>query len=171
MAEPGEQRGRAGDTGGGCAGLGDYSSNKSFKFGNLNLRDEEADPAEEEEEEVWEDGDGGHRRLGEAQLQDVGHEQGIGSSRAQITVGSVAGTTPEPDRGGALHPHSRKAEKGTHLPAAGCSSWSCGVLARSGTWDNARIIPALGIMELTLALEAVPGRLLPIATGCRWLWK
>ncbi|RMB92530.1 hypothetical protein DUI87_31030 [Hirundo rustica rustica] len=31
--------------------------------------DEEANPAEEEDEEVWEDGDNGHRRLGEAQLQ------------------------------------------------------------------------------------------------------
>ncbi|RMC07925.1 hypothetical protein DUI87_15396 [Hirundo rustica rustica] len=31
--------------------------------------DEEANPAEEEDEEVWEDGDSGHRRLGEAQLQ------------------------------------------------------------------------------------------------------
>ncbi|RMC08001.1 hypothetical protein DUI87_15473 [Hirundo rustica rustica] len=33
--------------------------------------DEEANPAEEEDEEVWEDGDSGHRRLGEAQLQHI----------------------------------------------------------------------------------------------------
>ncbi|RMC07747.1 hypothetical protein DUI87_17229 [Hirundo rustica rustica] len=35
--------------------------------------DEEAIPAEEEDEEVWEDGDNGHRRLGEAQLQSLYH--------------------------------------------------------------------------------------------------
>ncbi|RMC02853.1 hypothetical protein DUI87_20045 [Hirundo rustica rustica] len=33
------------------------------------FQDEEANPAEEEDEEVWEDGDSGHRRLEEAQLQ------------------------------------------------------------------------------------------------------
>ncbi|XP_031967885.1 uncharacterized protein LOC116445396 [Corvus moneduloides] len=31
--------------------------------------DEEARPAEEEDEEVWEDGDSGHQRLGKAQIQ------------------------------------------------------------------------------------------------------
>ncbi|KAM4753996.1 uncharacterized protein ACIQIH_005532 isoform 1-T3 [Cyanocitta cristata] len=33
-------------------------------------QDEEARPAEEEDEEVWEDGDSGHQRLGKAQIQD-----------------------------------------------------------------------------------------------------
>lgn len=35
----------------------------------LALQDEEARPAEEEDEEVWEDGDSGHQRLGKAQIQ------------------------------------------------------------------------------------------------------
>lgn len=34
------------------------------------LQDEEASPAEEEDEEVWEDGDSGCQRLGKAQTQD-----------------------------------------------------------------------------------------------------
>ncbi|XP_031967862.1 uncharacterized protein LOC116445385 isoform X3 [Corvus moneduloides] len=51
--ERGEQRGRAGDTGAAAPGS----------------EDEEARPAEEEDEEVWEDGDSGHQRLGKAQIQ------------------------------------------------------------------------------------------------------
>ncbi|KAM4774507.1 uncharacterized protein ACIQIH_010118 isoform 3-T3 [Cyanocitta cristata] len=35
-------------------------------------QDEEARPAEEEDEEVWEDGDSGHQRLGKAQIQMLG---------------------------------------------------------------------------------------------------
>ncbi|XP_063253950.1 methyl-CpG-binding domain protein 2-like isoform X2 [Prinia subflava] len=55
MAEPGERRGRAGDSGGDCGGLGGGGGSR----------------AQEEEEEEWEDGDSGHQRLGEAQLQVV----------------------------------------------------------------------------------------------------
>ncbi|KAM4777954.1 ankyrin repeat and BTB/POZ domain-containing protein 2-like isoform 3-T26 [Cyanocitta cristata] len=40
-------------------------------------KDEEARPAEEEDEEVWEDGDSGHQRLGKAQIQVTG-EPGTG---------------------------------------------------------------------------------------------
>ncbi|RMB99666.1 hypothetical protein DUI87_23920 [Hirundo rustica rustica] len=89
MAEPGERRAAAGDSGGGCAGLGGQQ-NKRLWF-DVPLKgdarpgtgrnrgaglapgrgDEEANPAEEEDEEVWEDGDSGHRRLGEAQLQAI----------------------------------------------------------------------------------------------------
>ncbi|KAM4778315.1 uncharacterized protein ACIQIH_008527 isoform 1-T1 [Cyanocitta cristata] len=42
-----------------------------FKLGIPNP-DEEARPAEEEDEEVWEDGDSGHQRLGKAQIQMLG---------------------------------------------------------------------------------------------------
>ncbi|XP_041877222.1 uncharacterized protein LOC121661292 [Corvus kubaryi] len=51
--ERGEQRGRAGDTGAAAPGS----------------EDEEARPAEEEDEEVCEDGDSSHQRLGKAQIQ------------------------------------------------------------------------------------------------------
>ncbi|RMC07789.1 hypothetical protein DUI87_15258 [Hirundo rustica rustica] len=66
MAEPGERRLRPGTAGAAAPGS----------------EDEEANPAEEEDEEVWEDGDNGHRRLGEAQLQSRANQSLQGRHRS-----------------------------------------------------------------------------------------
>ncbi|KAM3670133.1 uncharacterized protein VK521_004206 [Ammospiza maritima maritima] len=99
MAEPGERRGRAGAPG--AAGseprTSQRASSPSWTAGMSSMapvwewqwllgalagapgdQGEEAKPGEEEDEEVWEDGDSGHQRLGKAQLQRKQHKMNAG---------------------------------------------------------------------------------------------
>ncbi|TRZ05483.1 hypothetical protein HGM15179_021624, partial [Zosterops borbonicus] len=49
------------------------------------LQDEEANPAKEEDEEVWKDGDSGHQRLGKAQGQVLEKEEKL-STEVQLAL-------------------------------------------------------------------------------------
>lgn len=79
----------------------------------------------------------------------------VAPAGARIRVGSVAGTTPRAGQGREVTQTPKKLRKKNTCLQLAAAPGAVGLLAHSGTWDNARIIQTLGIMELISPLDAV----------------